>query len=180
MTSLTLLTKPDMFTFSSLDKSPLPYTRILGALFESEQVYVRTEAPEAQWSLDVPPYFAKRLLVALKCIKAGEPMNCHRFSRIISDTRASSLAYDDESYAVSDITEKNKVTALALGELGLVGSAAEVNGARHSLIGLGESNPQAIQVMSAQSDLGIARYDDILKFYRGSWPNERLADVFRA
>jgi hypothetical protein len=180
LASVTLLTKLDTFRFSTLDKNPLPYTRVLGVTAGTERVVVlRDETPEDEWSLDLPSDFAERLFTAMKCIKSGEPMNCHRFSRIVAGVQSPRFTSDDESYAISDIHEKNRVITLGLGELGLVGSEAEINGARHSLIGLGEDVDYSIQVMSAQGDVGIARYDDVLNLYRGSWPNERSADLYK-
>ncbi len=177
---VTLLTKPDVFQFSSLTRNPLPYTRILGASYKAERVLIRDGLPENEWLLDLASNFAERLITALRCIKAEEPMNCHRFSRIMTDTQKPRFASDDESYAVSDIYAKNKVKTLGLGRLGLVGSETEINGARHSLIGLGEDSDYSIQVMSARSDLGIARYNDVLNLYRGSWPSVRNVDLFKA
>ncbi len=180
MIPVTFTTKPDIFRFSSLDKKPLPYIRILGAITETEHIVVREEMPKDEWFFELPYDFTKRLLSAMKYIKSGEPMNCHRFSRIMTGTQKPRFASDDESYALSEIYEKNKATTLGLGQIGLIGSAAEINSARHSLIGLGEENDYSIQVMSAQSDIGIARYDDVLNFYRGSWPNEKIINLFRA
>ena len=55
-------------------------------------------------------------------------------------------------------------SALALGQLGLVASLDEYPD--HSIIGLGEDVDESLQVISGFGELGIAKNEDVLTFYR--------------
>lgn len=174
-TRLTLVTQPATFKGSLLDKVPMPFERLIGIRFANVSIGPRSDTETQNHLLRVPSYFAERLSKAIVSIESGDPMNCHRFSRIMTDTESLRGGWDNKLMSYSDINGRNRVNALAMGKLGLIGSEEDIYGTRHSLIGMGEDNPYSIQVMSGDRDLGIARYDDVLAFYRRTWLGDKIA-----
>ncbi len=119
------------------------------------------DTPTKEEYISVPTQVRHALFTAASIITTGRMMNCHKFSRLaVNDTATGYVEYEPLHTDVSDLSQ---VSRLALGSVGFVG----VNdyGVPHSIVGLGEDNPRALQVMSSDGELGIADIDTMLEFY---------------
>jgi hypothetical protein len=174
-----VFTRPDKQIGLSRDVAS-PYDRVVGIWRRNgesiQEVMLEDELPMAERSLRLTPRLAGRLTCAVNRMANGEAMNCHKFSRLMHGIHLERTIQDEEPL-VEDESGCRQVVNLALGRIGVIG--VEAVGVLHSLVGLGEDNPESIQVMSVDGELGICPNEHILDFYQRLFESEaRLYSVF--
>lgn len=185
-TAVTCTMKPDTFVAIPLSwdgerKISLPFQQITAISREPEKddQDIQSTADANSRRLALPHQFAERLIdIAEAVLDKGERVNCHVFGRHIAG-----LSPSTREPVVS--TEGLPIARnLALGAIGVIGLSGEGRhkhycSVPHTMIGLGEDTGESIQVMSINSELGIARNDDVLAFYEALFPDNDV-DIYLA
>lgn len=183
-TVVTCTTQPDVFVAIPLNwdgerKISLPFQRITAVSHERDDQGTQSVADANSRRLTLPHQFAGRLIdIAEAILDKSEQVNCHVFGRHIAG-----LSPSTREPVVS--TEGLPITRnLALGAIGVIGLSGEGRykhycSVPHTMIGLGEDTEESIQVMSINSELGIAKNDDVLTFYKELFPDSDV-DIYLA
>ncbi len=126
------------------------------------------ECPMAERRLQLTPVLGRRLLSAMHKLAQNETVNCHKFSRIMSGEPLRNNAEDEEPL-IERPNVDTAVTRLALGQVGVI--STEI-GVWHSVVGLGPENPESLQVMSINGELGLCSLASTRDFYERLFAQE--------
>jgi hypothetical protein len=99
--------------------------------------------------------------------RRGRRYNCHKFALWMSGVEIPEVAGDSDWTEIAEPMMEDGTRhegPLALGKMGIIGH--KMGGhprALHSVVGLGEDNPECLQVMGLNGYLGIDTYDHALE-----------------
>lgn len=95
-----------------------------------------------------------------------EKYNCHRFAAAATGINHLENPLWPREF-VKEQNERQPSDPLPVGQIGVIGAITGGEGqGMHSVIGLGEDRDECLQVMWTQGHMGIASYNDLLKFYK--------------
>lgn len=165
LASVRVVAQPDIH-WSSWRERGFPYQRIVEVTSRrGGSITLPIDRIEDSYSTEVllPTYSARRLIVAASQMSEPRSFNCHRFARVMGDFP---VPYGLEKFdpIANTFRERPRLDNLPAGAIGMIG--AQGYGVMHSLVGLGESNPESLQVMSVEGELGIANNREVLDWYR--------------
>jgi hypothetical protein len=178
--TLTFGTRPAVFMHG------LQYQRITEVCSPDEVVQVTVAEPIAERRLELPLLMASRIMKAAVAIRAGyigegHRYNCHQFVRSL-------YGLDDGDYPQDPFVINGEglpeVTRLPLGVLGIhwqvrserVGCWSRYD-ILHSVVGLGEDEPDALQVISSDGEFGFAGIQETLDWDRRNGAEVRFCQL---
>lgn len=176
-----------------------PYRRVVGIEVMGEATWAISGPDQAEGdhyepaeaaplALDASPLFGARLAAFFKRYLAAErksqaDYNCHRFAHWMGGIEGSDvfrlLSPPDHILKQGHEVEGS----LPLGAHGVIGSRVHTHGdyhglAKHSVVGLGEDNPDCIQVTALGGYLAIASYQDVLGEYNKHYSVANINRLF--
>lgn len=187
LSTVTLRIRQDEFNYGmSPSTNVLPYKRIVGVHFpyghtgtDYDIAHRRGIKPNGSsvddLSVDLPVDFAEKFNTAVSTLVRHLFFDCHWFAWEMSKADCY-LGGDSPRFA--SIIGKEPVDNLALGAVGLVANMT-YRGIQHSLIGFSEAEGTGLQVMSHRGELGIARHQDVIKWYAGRYTETPRVELYR-
>ncbi len=184
---VTLYTHPkEMSTMSinEVDRVSVLYRQIAGVHCDygdaREYAGIANNGTDSEM-LDIPTHMARGLARALNVMREGQDMNCHRFSRFLHPDHAKGAenTHDKSFHPVSCDHRNNSPTVkLGMGAIGVIYSLEY--GPLHSIVGLGEDNPNGLQVTSFKGVPVIAPHTDVLEYYQQVYADSYYVKLLRA
>jgi len=179
--TLPLYTVPSTWVGKDCAPFPTPYDRII-AIKSPDGSVLRTGRPSykdpgAGFSLDditrieIPtnPVLSERIAAfAQTCLIGASPdsFNCHQFSSWVNSGKQTASPLHQHTKIVDAPKLNSPATGLALGQRGFVGRMLyDTPKVLHSMIGLGEDNPQCIQIMANGGYLALTTYDEQVAYF---------------
>jgi len=167
-----VFTRPDVIRGLSSYGPACPYDRIVG-MWQQIGEGVRhfmlyDEDPISERRIQLTATMSRRLMRSMLRLYHDEVVNCHKFSRIMSGVALENGEQDFEPLTNAPIGPG--VTGMKLGEVGVISTNSV--GVLHSMVGLGAENPDSLQVMSIEGELGLCSNKDMLDFYEQLFAEE--------
>lgn len=158
--AVTLQTCPDIFDGEQA------FDRITGICWGDKTVQISEDFPTAEYVVCMPDIMAQRIIKAATTLSQEKPgslasYNCHRFARVMQGF------HDRDLFAPlpHDVTDFPEVERLPMGAIGVYCSSGRYP-VLHSLVGLGETSADALQVFSRNGEFGIGSIQAGISLYQ--------------